>query len=147
MDIDQRAEAARPSVLLVEDEPDLRFLVRENLHRSGRFEVEAEAADGEEAIALLEDLQPDIVLLDIMMPGMNGRQALPRILVASPTSMVVMLSALDAVAEERPALAAGAFAYLEKRVIGPELPGVLDDLYRRFLRALSGETVVAPGPL
>ena len=132
------------SVLLVDDEADIRYLARLQLRRDEGFEVVGEAADGLEAVDLASRFQPDVVLLDVMMPHMDGYTALPGILTASPRSMVVMLSALDAVTNEEPALAAGAFAYLEKDAIVAGFAEVLAELHGRFRRALAGETVWAP---
>lgn len=137
-------EAESPSVLLVDDEEDVRYLARLQVERVGGFRVVGEASDGLEAIELAERLQPSIVLLDVMMPRMDGFTALPELLVASPSSMIVMLSALNASTNEAPALRAGAFAYLEKEVLGRDPHGHLTQLFARFQRALVGETVWAP---
>ena len=132
------------SVLLVDDDIDIRYLARLQLRRDDGFDVVGEAADGLEAVDLASRFHPDVVVLDVMMPRMDGYTALPGILAASPRSMVVMLSALDAVTNEQTALAAGAFAYLEKDAIVSGLAEALADLHARFRRALSGETVWAP---
>jgi DNA-binding NarL/FixJ family response regulator len=135
----------RPAtVLLVDDEEDLRTLIRIGLQRSGDFEVVAEAANGRAAIDLAAEHQPDVVLLDLMMPGLDGREALPKIVSTSPSSMVVVLSALQARQEAAPSLAAGAFAYVEKTELGADMAGQLTSLLLEFRRALRGETVVAP---
>lgn len=131
-------------VLIVDDEPALRLVLRTILDRDHRYQVEAEAGEGREAIALAERHQPDVVLLDLLMPGMGGRDALPAILSVSPRSMVVILSALSATDEAEPSFAAGAFAYLEKSLVGPRLADEIDTLQQRFRRALAGETVWTP---
>jgi DNA-binding NarL/FixJ family response regulator len=103
------------SVLLVDDVPDLRFVVRMVLERTDRFTVVGEAGDGIEAIRLAAELQPDLALLDLTMPRMGGVEALPRIRAASPNTKVVVLSGW----ESHLALAstgAGAVAYLEKGI-------------------------------
>lgn len=107
-----------PRVLIVDDDADLRHLVNLYLGRLGGFDVVGEAADGEQAIAQAGALQPDVVLLDIMMPGMSGRDALPGVVRAAPDAMVLMLSALGSAANEEATLAAGAFAYVEKSTLG-----------------------------
>src|SRR4029079_2096764 len=100
-------------VLLVDDVPDLRLIVRMVLERTERFEVVAEAGDGYEAIPRAAECQPDLTLLDLSMPRMNGVVALPRIREVAPNSKVVILSGWDADhAVER--TGAGAGAYLEK---------------------------------
>ena len=130
-------------VLVVDDEPTVRALLRAVVSRDPRFEVVGEAVDGEQAISLAEELQPDVVLLDLIMPRLGGREALPDILRVSPRSMVLVLSALSGVDEAESTFAAGAFAYLEKSVMGPGLTSEVESLYRRFRRALQGETVWA----
>lgn len=131
-------------VLLVDDHSDLRKLMRLSLERSGRFRVVGEAGDGTQAIERATALQPDVVLLDLLMPELDGRDALPAILCGSPRSMVVVLSALDAGTEAGPAIATGAFAYLEKTDVVDDLADVIDALYADFQRALTGKTVIAP---
>ena len=108
-------------VLLADDVGELRTLVRLTLERTGQFQVVAEAGTGREAVEAAKDTRPDLVLLDVSMPIMDGLEALPLILDASPESVVVMLSGF---AEEKlGALAArqGALAYLQKGVPPNEL--------------------------
>lgn len=81
-------------VLLVDDAPDLRTLLQVALERDGRFVVVGEAADGAEAIDLASELQPDIVVLDQMMPVMSGLEAMPRIRQVAPGAKVVLFSAI-----------------------------------------------------
>lgn len=144
----EHAGAATPAtVLLVDDEEDIRFLARLQLHRVAGFEIVAEASDGVEAIDVAREVQPAVVLLDVMMPRMDGHAALPELLRVSPHSMVVMLSALDARSHEEPAVAAGAFAYLEKDAVTSGFGETMSGLWLRFQRALAGQTVWAPeGP-
>ncbi len=130
--------------LLVDDDDDIRHLVGMYLTRGGGFEVVGEARDGLEGVELAERLQPDVILLDVMMPRMSGHEAIPELLQASPTSMIVMLSALGADANEVPALRAGAFAYIEKTSITLEFGTEVQALLERFRRALGGQTVWIP---
>src|SRR5437588_9900394 len=81
-------------VLLVDDLSDIRLVMRLLLEADGRAEVVGEAADGAEAVRLAEELHPDAVILDLRMPGMDGVQALPLIRDASPSTVVVALSAM-----------------------------------------------------
>ncbi len=131
-------------VLLVDDDPDIRHVVRLYLQRVDAIEVVGEAADGQAAVDQARDLQPDIVLLDVMMPVMSGHEAIPDVLDVSPRSMIVMLSALHAGTQEDAALSAGAFAYVEKATLDVEFGERLMDLYARFSRALQGQTAWAP---
>jgi DNA-binding NarL/FixJ family response regulator len=125
------------SVLVVDDEPAIRTLVRMLLERADGFELAGEAADGAEGIELATRLQPDVVLLDLLMPGVDGREALPHIIRESPRSMVVVLSALSGVDEAEPSFTAGAFAYIEKSALG-RLTQELTELHDLFKRALAG---------
>lgn len=131
-------------VLLVDDDTDIRHLIGLYLARGDLFEVVGEAADGVEAIELAERLQPDVVVLDVMMPRMSGQEAIPDLLAVSPGSMIVMLSALAADGQEVPALNAGAFAYIEKTSITLDLAEQVHDLLGRFRHALGGQTVWVP---
>lgn len=132
------------SVVVIDDEPAIRTLVQMLLERAEAFELTGEATDGAEGIELVKETQPDVVLLDLLMPGVDGRQALPRIIRESPRSMVVVLSALSGVDEAGPSFARGAFAYIEKSALG-RLTEELTELRELFDRALAGETVWAPG--
>ncbi len=111
--------------VLADDVFDLRFMVRLALERSGRFVVVAEAENGDEAVQMAEQHQPDLVLLDVSMPVRDGLEALPDILTASPHSKVVMLSGFEASRLAVTALEAGAAAYLEKGIPPAELVAVL----------------------
>lgn len=132
------------SVLLVDDEEDIRFLARMQLQRVGGFEVVGEASDGIEAVQMAARLQPSAILLDLMMPRMDGHAALPELLRVSPRSMIVMVSALSAASQEQPTISAGAFAYVEKEAMATDLGELLTAHLDRFRRALAGETVWAP---
>jgi CheY-like chemotaxis protein len=88
--------AAPWRVLIADDNAEIRDVVRYGLELDGRFQVVAEAADGERAIRLAADLRPDAVVLDVAMPVMSGLEALPLIRKALDGEVVaVILSALD----------------------------------------------------
>ena len=103
-------------VLLVDDEPDIRTLLRFALERDEGFDVVGEAGDGAEAIELAAALRPDVVVLDLMMPRMSGLEALPQIGRAAPGTTVVMLTAAWSEEVEFSALAAGAAACFSKTI-------------------------------
>ena len=113
--------------LLVDDVADLRMMVRLGLERSGRFVVIGEAGNGQEAIEMANQQAPDLVLLDVSMPVMDGHEALPQILQKLPATKVVMLSGFEARQLGPHALEAGAAAYLEKG-IPPSM--LVDELLR-----------------
>jgi DNA-binding NarL/FixJ family response regulator len=82
-------------VLLVDDLVDIRHLVRSALRFRGGFDVVAEASDGNEAVRLAETLQPDLVVLDLGLPDLAGREVLTRIRARSPGSKVVVFSGTE----------------------------------------------------
>ena len=111
-------------VLLVDDDADMRLIERFALAHDRRFVVVGEAGDGPEAVAAASRTQPDVVLLDLAMPLMNGMEALPLICKAAPGSQVVMLSAYPADTYAAEARALGAVAYLDKLSV-PDLADIL----------------------
>lgn len=86
--------APRQRVLLVEDTDDLRLLMRLAIERDGRFEVAGEAANGAEAVEQCRSECPDAVLLDLLMPEMDGYTALPLIKERCPDTKVVVFTAV-----------------------------------------------------
>jgi DNA-binding NarL/FixJ family response regulator len=100
-------------VLLVDDHPLTRSALASLLAQQG-FEVAGEAADGDEAIAYAERLQPDLILLDLSMPGLDGLTALPRLREAAPHCEVVVLTASGTEENLLGAIRGGAAGYLLK---------------------------------
>jgi DNA-binding NarL/FixJ family response regulator len=103
-------------VLLVDDAADLRLVVRKALERHGGFEVVGEATDGAAGVEAAAATAPDIVVLDLAMPGVDGFAALPQLRAAAPHAKVVVLSGLPPRGAERRARAAGAVGFLEKGI-------------------------------
>src|SRR5262249_9777886 len=87
-----RGGPERYRVVVADDFEDMRILIRVLLTASGRFIVMGEGATGREAVELSAAHRPDVVLLDLAMPEMDGLEALPLILAVSPESKVVVLS-------------------------------------------------------
>lgn len=83
---------SRCTIVIADDAPDIRMLVKAVLDGEDDLEVVGEAADGLEAIEVVERTQPDVVLLDLSMPRMDGLEALPRLREVAPTSAIVVLS-------------------------------------------------------
>jgi PAS domain S-box-containing protein len=83
------------TVVLVDDAPEVRSLVRTHLRLSGRFTVVGEGGSGLDAVQLAEQHRPSLMLLDVSMPQMDGLEALPRVLEASPGTRVVLFSGFD----------------------------------------------------
>ena len=103
------------NVLVVDDSDDLRELISMVIERHpAGWRVVATAAEGEQAVVQARSAQPDLVLLDIAMPVMDGMQALPLIRQACPKAVVVMLSGYPFATAGQGALNAGADGYLEK---------------------------------
>ena len=101
-------------VFLCDDVPELRTLLRFGLEEDQRLKVVGEAGNAREAIAAIATLQPDVVLLDLSMPGMDGLEALPLVRSAAPAAAVIVFSGFAADRMREPALALGAARYLEK---------------------------------
>ena len=111
--------SSRPSVLVCDDEPNLRELIRVSLGERYDF---VEAADGEQALALARSLRPHLVILDLMMPRLNGLDVLSK-LKADPelASMpVLVVTAKDLTDDERFRLNGGVERIILKRGYGPE---------------------------
>ena len=115
-------------VLLVDDSEDLRTLLRLKMESWSRYEVVGEAGDGQQAVELAAERQPDLVMLDLAMPVMDGLQALPLIRKAVEGVRVVVLSGFDQTVMAGKARAAGADGYLEKGVPMDELARTLDEV-------------------
>jgi DNA-binding NarL/FixJ family response regulator len=118
----------RIRVLLADDTPEIRRLLRLNLELDGRFEIVGEAADGAEAVALAESLRPDAVVLDLAMPVMDGLQAIPVILESCPASRILVLSGFDHSRMEARAREQGAHGYLEKGAAFVQIADTLIEL-------------------
>jgi PAS domain S-box-containing protein len=106
-------ETRRLNVLVVEDNDDVRRLLRAKLEVNDGYDV-SEAEDGIVAVEAASALQPDVVLLDLAMPRMDGLTALPLILEESPHTKVIVVSGFDQKVMAQRALEAGAHGYLEK---------------------------------
>ena len=100
--------------MVVDDHPIMRNGLRETLEASGRFEVVGLAEDGEEAVGTVVEMKPEVIVMDVLMPGKEGIDACREIMELLPDTRVMMLTASteeDAVIE---AVAAGATGYLQK---------------------------------
>jgi DNA-binding NarL/FixJ family response regulator len=108
-------------VVLADDHPIVRAGIREALKEIPGVDVIAEASDGREAIELVKSLQPDVVFMDISMPGLNGLEAAERILKAFPQIRIIILSRHDSEEYYWRALQVGASGYLLKKAAIAEL--------------------------
>ena len=113
-------------MLLVDDDRLFAESVEARLRDDGRMDIVGIAADGAEAIDLAARLEPDLVLMDIAMPGLDGVAATREIVRRSPSTRVVMLTASEGRSDEEMSGAAGAIGYLHKREL--DSPRVADSL-------------------
>jgi len=123
--------------VIVEDHALVREGTRRVLEQSRDIEVVGEAADGEEAVRIVQEMRPDIVLMDIAIPGINGIEATRRIKALCPRIAVVGLTAFDDDGYIFALLEAGAAGYLMKTVHGADLTASLRAVY-------AGESVLSP---
>jgi len=124
-------------VLLAEDHVIVREGTRELIQHEPDMEVIGEASDGEEAIELADKLRPDVVIMDIAMPKLNGIEATKRIKALHPTTAVLILTAYDNDQYIFALVEAGAAGYLLKNVRGRELIDAVRAVY-------AGESVLYP---
>lgn len=102
------------SVLLIDDQADIRFIARTQLDLDVRFRVVAEGGDGREAVRLAAACRPDVVLLDLEMPWLDGAEAVPLIRRASPGSLIVVWTVAPVGVRVDDAMALGASVVLDK---------------------------------
>ncbi|MFB4308487.1 response regulator [Actinomadura sp. GTD37] len=125
------------TLLIVDDHPVVRDGLRGMFAATTGFEVLAEAADGREAVALAEQLRPDVVLMDLRMPGGGGVEAITELARRGLPCKVLVLTTYDTDTDTIPAIEAGATGYLLK-----DAPR--DDLFDAVRAAAEGRTVLSP---
>jgi DNA-binding NarL/FixJ family response regulator len=109
------------TVLIVDDNAQLRAFMREIVAEASDLQVVGEAADGAEAMQLVQALRPAIVLLDLIMPQVNGLEVLQWIKVEHPETKVIIVTVHDEDAYRQAAEASGADAFLLKKTLGTVL--------------------------
>jgi len=124
-------------ILIADDYPALRTILARALQTQASLEVVGEAADGYSAVLLADKLRPDVVLMDINMPGLNGIEATRRIVERNPGVKVIGLSVHCFEFYARRMLEAGARGYLLK-------DGDLDELLEAIETVCGGGTYVSP---
>ncbi|MCU1589558.1 MAG: two-component system response regulator [Frankiales bacterium] len=102
------------TTLIVDDEPDMRLLIGMSLTLDGACEVTAEAADGEQALTAWARERPDVVVLDMRMPGLSGLDVARRIFALDPTQPIVICSAYLDQADRDEAKRIGVVACVDK---------------------------------
>jgi DNA-binding NarL/FixJ family response regulator len=124
-------------LLIVDDHPVVRTGLQGMLAAQDDFLVVGEAADGAAAVALTEQLHPDVILMDLKMPGMDGVTAIRAIKAQFPGPHILVLTTYDSDADILPAIEAGATGYLLKDTPRGEL-------FRAIRAAARGESAIAP---
>jgi len=124
-------------IVVVDDHTLFRRGLTALLARDARFQVVGDAADAGEALRRVQELQPDLVLLDNHLPGVNGVDVLPALRDAAPAARVLMLTVSEDEDDLAAALRGGACGYLLKTIEG-------DALAQAIGRAMRGENVIAP---
>jgi DNA-binding NarL/FixJ family response regulator len=125
------------TLLIVDDHPVVRDGLRGMFSGTDEFEVLGEAADGTEALTLADRLRPDVVLMDLRMPGMDGVRAIGALRERALPSRVLVLTTYDTDSDVLPAIEAGATGYLLK-----DAPR--EELFRAVRAAARGEAVLSP---
>jgi DNA-binding NarL/FixJ family response regulator len=125
------------SVVLADDHTVLREATAELIHNQPDMEVVGQAGTGEDTIKLAKNLRPDIVVLDIAMPRLDGLEAAQRILMDCPKTRIIVLSAHQDSEHVIPLLEAGATSYLPKTVS-------LNELLEAIRSTSRGESVLPP---
>jgi DNA-binding NarL/FixJ family response regulator len=131
-------------VLLADDHAMFRQGVREMLQTDDEIEVVGEAHNGREAVALAEELKPDVVLLDVEMPLMDAREAMGRMLDSSPAPRVIIVTMHDEPRLVRELIGLGASAYLVKSATIEELHAAVHNAARSPTGPEEGAVMVAP---
>jgi len=128
---------AKITILLAENHVVVRESIRQLLERAANFKVIGEAGDGEEAVHMARELKPDVIIMDISMPKLNGIRATRQIKACQPSSTILILTAYDYEQYIFPLLEAGAAGYLLKDVGSRELIEAIRTVHR-------GEAVLHP---
>jgi DNA-binding NarL/FixJ family response regulator len=115
-------------ILVVEDFPDFRRFIRSTLEERFDLRVVAEVSDGLEAVQEAAELKPDLILMDIGLPTINGIEAARKIRRLSPESKIVFLSQESSAEIVEEALSTGASGYVVKAKAATELIAVLDEV-------------------
>jgi DNA-binding NarL/FixJ family response regulator len=112
--------AAPIRVLIVDDQAPFRLAARMVVDATPGFEVVGEAETGEASVDMARELEPDLVLLDVNLPGINGVEACRRILANSASTRVILVSTYEQDEYAPRAKEAGAIAYISKSTFGPD---------------------------
>ena len=129
--------AKKIRIALIDDHTLFRSGLKALLSRQSDFEIVGEAADGLEGVKLVEQIKPDIVLLDLDMPTMSGNEALAQILEIDPSMKVLMLTVSEDGDDLAECMRLGAVGYLLKKIDA-------DFLLQSIRHAVAGDSVISP---
>lgn len=132
-------EQRKARVLVADDEDHIRSLI-EMIVTSLGAEVVAEASDGMQALSLFEQHRPDMVLLDINMPKLDGIRVLKRIMEIEPRTLVVMLTSLNAIDVVKECIDNGAFNYILKNATAEELHREISGTWAEYMAEISASS-------
>ncbi len=124
----------RIRVMVVDDHSIVREGLKHVLEQSGEFEVVGQAADGEEAVRVAAEVSPDVVVMDVRMPGKDGVEACREIMEFAPETRVLMLTVANEETAVLEAVAAGATGYLQKETDRERLLSTVRGVFRGELR-------------
>lgn len=118
--------------LVAEEAPFIREIYRLNLQGAANIEIVAEARDGAEAIRLLGEIKPDLLITEMVLSAKSGMDVLQAVATVSPHTRVIVISSLDDEAIVAKAKAFGAIAYLAKPFTRAQLLSVVEDVARNY---------------
>lgn len=124
--------------LIVEDSSFMREIYRYSLCDLQNIEIVAEAQDGEEALRLILEIQPDILLLDLILPLKNGLDILKEMASISPQTKTIVISSLEDEATVLKAKALGAITYLKKPFTKLQLLNAIDEVSKYYAEVNNG---------
>jgi DNA-binding NarL/FixJ family response regulator len=134
--MDERRNAEPLRVVIVDDHPFYRAGLKSMLERSG-VEVVAEARDGEEAVVVVAETAPDVVVMDLHMPGLSGIEATRRLVAGSPATKVLVLTVSADEGDVTEAILAGASGYVLK-------DGPFEEVMAGIEAVAAGESLISP---
>ena len=130
-------EPYKTSIILADDHPVVRRALRNELEKEEDFIIRGEASDGEEAVRLVSELVPDVIIMDIGMPILNGIEATRKIKTNYPDVIVLVLTIYDDVEHILGILESGADGYLTKNIL-------VEDIIKSIRSVVAGEVVLSP---
>lgn len=133
---DQSADDGIISIIIADDHPMMRKTLRDIFFKEHDLQIVAEAIDGVEVVELVTRFNPDLVIMDIAMPKLNGIEATRQIIKINPKTLVLVLTVHDDNEHILSILEAGAAGYLTKSILGKEIPKAVRSV-------MAGETILS----